>query len=170
MHKRLPAHPSFDGQIVLKKEKRKKLADGSSLPPDFSSNFSKALELFACKENAFSPAMCIYSQLYYLVIIIGHLCQLVELKLGCPLDKAHSCCWYLVDWILPVTSTLVCEKQPNLGDEQSCDGQEFRRCCRMDQVCYIFESSTFLEVFVIPDVMKNDIERDTLEISGKSSS
>ena len=59
---------------------------------------------------------------------------MVESKLGCPPDKAHSCCWYFVDRIFPITYTLVCEKQPNLGDEQSCDGQEFRRCCAMDEV------------------------------------
>lgn len=91
------------------------------------------------RNKAHLPPMYVQTQLYRcIIIILSQLCQPVELKLGCPIDKAHSCCWYFIEPIPPVTRKLVCQKEPNL-EERSCDGEEFRRCCNMDEVCLIFQ-------------------------------
>lgn len=95
--------------------------------------------------------MYIHAQSYFqiLIIIISQLCPLVELKRGCPeeLGLTHSCCWYMIEFVGSITRKLVCYKEPNL-DERSCQGEEERRCCKMDEVCLIFE---------------HDIERDIMK-------
>lgn len=79
--------------------------------------------------------MYIHARLYcFIIIIISHLCRLVVLKLGCAEDKTHACCWWMREYYPIISKTLVCRKEPNLGD-RSCDAEEKRRCCPMDEVC-----------------------------------
>lgn len=110
------------------------------------------------QRTSFFPAMYIHAQFYFLIliIIISQLCPLVQSKLGCPeeLSWTHSCCWYMIDFVPPITRNLICYKEPNKGD-LSCQGEEERRCCKVDEVCLIF---------------KNDIERDIMKIRMKTSS